>query len=209
MGVAIGLSALVVRMRHSRGVERQQLKWFAYVGTLTLVALVLAAASLLEPERLGDTLGTIAWGSFLILVTFGLPLAIGAAILRHRLYDIDVVINRTLVYGALTATLGGDVPGARAADRAHASGTLEPGDRGLDARGRGAVPPAARADPGRGRPALLPPPLRRAAHARGVRRRGCATSSTSTALPRELRERGGRDGAAGARLAVAAGGATR
>jgi hypothetical protein len=107
LGVMIGLSALVVRMRRSRGVERQQLKWFAYVGTMTLSALVLAALSLLWPEKLGDTLGAIAWGSFLSLVTFGLPLSIGAAILRHRLYDIDVVINRTLVYGALTATLGG------------------------------------------------------------------------------------------------------
>ena len=169
MGVAIGLSALVVRMRHSRGVERQQLKWFAYVGTLTLVALVLAAASLLEPERLGDTLGTIAWGSFLILVTFGLPLAIGAAILRHRLYDIDVVINRTLVYGALTATLGGTYL-ALVLLIGLTLGRVEPGDRGLDARGRGAVPPGARAHPGRGRPALLPPPLRRGAHARGLRR---------------------------------------
>ena len=61
------------------------------------------------------------------------------------------------------------VPGARAADRAHAR-HVEPGDRGLDAGGRGAVPPVAGADPGRGRPALLPPPLRRGAHARGVRR---------------------------------------
>jgi hypothetical protein len=71
-----------------------------------LAALTLAGVSLIDPEHLGDTLGTVAWGSFLLLMAFGLPLAVGAAILRHRLFDIDVVINRTLVYGALTATLG-------------------------------------------------------------------------------------------------------
>ena len=98
--------ALVARLRHARGVERQQLKWFAYVGALTLFALLLAAVSLADPERLGDTVGNIGWFAFLMLVLVGLPLAIGTSILRHRLFDIDVVINRTLVYGALTATLG-------------------------------------------------------------------------------------------------------
>jgi hypothetical protein len=103
---ALGAAAgLIVRLRRSRGVERQQLKWFAYVGALMLFALFISALSLLDPERLGDTVGTIGWMSFFGLFVFGLPLAIGAAILRHRLYDIDVVINRTLVYGALTATL--------------------------------------------------------------------------------------------------------
>jgi hypothetical protein len=71
-----------------------------------LAALFLAAVSLVDPELLGDNIGTLGWGAFLLLTVLGLPLAIGAAILRHRLYDIDVVINRTLVYGALTATLG-------------------------------------------------------------------------------------------------------
>jgi hypothetical protein len=100
------LAGLVVRMRRSRGVERQQLKWFAFVGSLMLVALLLAAVSLIDEERFAANVGAVGWGAFLLLVTFGLPLAMGAAILRHRLYDIDVVINRTLVYGALTITLG-------------------------------------------------------------------------------------------------------
>jgi hypothetical protein len=100
----IGVSALVTRLRHSRGVERQQLKWFAYVAMLLLASLVLAAISLISHSFY--IVGAIGWTSFLALTTFGFPLAIGAAILRHRLYDIDVVINRTLVYGALTATLG-------------------------------------------------------------------------------------------------------
>ncbi len=102
----IAFAALIVRLRRSRGVERQQLKWFAYIASLMLGALLLAAVSLLDSERLGDNVGTAGWFVFLAIATFGLPLAIGAAILRHRLYDIDVVINRTLVYGALTATLG-------------------------------------------------------------------------------------------------------
>ena len=106
LATGIGFAALVTRLRRSSGVERQQLKWFAYVGSLMLGALLLAAVSLIDSERLGDNLGVAAWSAFLALVTFGVPLAIGAAILRHRLFDIDVVINRTLVYGALTATLG-------------------------------------------------------------------------------------------------------
>jgi hypothetical protein len=100
----IAVAGLVVRLRRSHGVERQQLKWFAYVGVLLMAALVLCAISLVGNRFY--LVGVIGWTSFLALVTFGFPLAIGAAILRHRLYDIDVVINRTLVYGALTATLG-------------------------------------------------------------------------------------------------------
>jgi hypothetical protein len=100
-----GLAGLVTRMRRSHGVERQQLKWFGYVVVLLLITLIVSAISLISHDLY--VVGVIGWSGFLILVTLGLPLAIGAAILRHRLYDIDVVINRTLVYGALTATLGG------------------------------------------------------------------------------------------------------
>jgi hypothetical protein len=100
------MAGLVVRLRRSHGVERLQLKWVAYVGSLTLSALLLAAVSLAFRSPVVDPIGTVGWGVFLLLVVFGLPAAVGASILRHRLYDIDVVINRTLVYGALTATLG-------------------------------------------------------------------------------------------------------
>ena len=99
------VAGLVTRTRHSRGTQRQQLKWFALVGALMLGALLLSAISLIDEERFADNIGIVGWGGFLLLFTLGLPAAMGAAILRHRLYDIDVVINRTLVYGALTAML--------------------------------------------------------------------------------------------------------
>ena len=107
IGALTGFAAVVARLRRSHGVERQQVKWFAFVGALMLASLLLAAFSLIAPDLTGYTVGAVAWGAFLILFALGLPFAIGMAILRHRLYDIDVVINRTLVYGALTATLGG------------------------------------------------------------------------------------------------------
>jgi hypothetical protein len=101
------MAGLVVRLRRSRGVERLQLKWFAFAGSLMLTALLLAAVGLAtEHTAVGNVVGNVGWLAFLFLVVFGLPAALGASILRHRLYDIDVVINRTLVYGALTATLG-------------------------------------------------------------------------------------------------------
>jgi len=105
--VIAAMAGMVVRLRRSRGLERQQLKWFAYVASLTVASLMLAALGLVaQHTTVGAAVGNVAWGSFLLLVVFGLPLALGASILRHRLYDIDVVINRTLVYGALTASLG-------------------------------------------------------------------------------------------------------
>jgi len=97
------IASLYVRFRRARDVERQQLKWLSYTGALVGVAL--AVASVIEAV-VGDRAVDLA-NAIISLSLALVPLAMGIAILRHRLFDIDVVINRTLVYGALTATLGG------------------------------------------------------------------------------------------------------
>jgi hypothetical protein len=99
-------AAVIVRLRRSRGIERQQLKWFAYVAALIVIGLTLATISSAFPEASwSQVMGPLGWFTVLAMVGIGIPAATGIAILRYRLYDIDVVINRTLVYGALTATL--------------------------------------------------------------------------------------------------------
>jgi hypothetical protein len=99
------LASLVVRFRRSRGVERQQLKWFL-AAAVQLVVLWVASAAL-EP-LVSDN------ASWAILLTglLGVAIAVALAILRHRLYDIDLVVNRALVYGALTAILAGTYLGS-------------------------------------------------------------------------------------------------
>jgi len=89
-------ASLVLRFRRARGEERQQLKWFAYAATLMVLSSVV-----------GGTL-IPAGGDLVAGVTIALlPVAAGIAILRYRLYDIDRLINRTLVYGLLTILLAG------------------------------------------------------------------------------------------------------
>jgi hypothetical protein len=83
--------SLVLRFRRSRGVERQQLKWFTYAGALVLLA----------------PLSNSLVGNVSYVLVLALPVAVGVAVLRYRLYDIDRLINRTLVYGLLTALLAG------------------------------------------------------------------------------------------------------
>ena len=102
---AIVLSALslVIRFRRAAGVQRQQLKWFAYAATVLAVWIVVDVGDLfgLSEALLGAPLLTL-----LTVVSFtGLYVAVGFAVLRYRLYDIDLIINRTLVYGSLTLML--------------------------------------------------------------------------------------------------------
>ena len=101
IGVSIvgAVGSVVVRFRRSRGIERQQMKWFVYAVALLLLYFV----SLLSSDF--DFLPEIVSGVVLGLALVALPTAIGTAILKHHLYDIDVVINRTLVYGILTTML--------------------------------------------------------------------------------------------------------
>ena len=102
-----GSCALVTRLRGARGVERQQLKWFAYVAALMVGGLVVAGLAAAEGEDTAAVrlLGGVGWTSALGVMAFGIPAATGVAILRYRLYDIDLVIRRTLVYTSLTAAL--------------------------------------------------------------------------------------------------------
>ena len=98
---SIILSALspVVRYHRASGVERQQLKWVALAAVL-FVGLIVA-----DQLRLDRLLGGTLWNLLDVATGAGLYVAVGIAILKHRLYDIDIIINRTLVYGSLTALL--------------------------------------------------------------------------------------------------------
>jgi hypothetical protein len=98
LGPAVTLcaAAFVRRFWGSRGVERQQLKWVAYAAVIAVTATVLL------PQSSGRRPLEIAKQVVILMV----PLAAGLAVLRYRLYDIDLLIKRTLVYGSLTAVLG-------------------------------------------------------------------------------------------------------
>ena len=96
--VVVSGTAVIARFRGSRGDERQQLKWFAYAVGVMIVVFVFWFS--LELTGLVP-LSALAF----IIPLIGLPVAVGIAILKYRLYDIDVIVNRTLVYGTLTATL--------------------------------------------------------------------------------------------------------
>ena len=100
LAVAVCAWSLVVRFRRAHGVERQQLRWVALAAALLVVAAgaALVGLALDAPEVV--TWAITAWVA-------GLPLAIGAAVLRYRLYDLDRIVSRTVAYGLLTLLLGG------------------------------------------------------------------------------------------------------
>jgi hypothetical protein len=101
LGAAVvSLISLVLRFRPARGDERQQLKWLAYAAGLVCAAF-LAGPVVWSMPSLPDWV----WTTMFLVGFSAVPAAIGIALLRYRLYDIDVVINRTLVYGSVTALL--------------------------------------------------------------------------------------------------------
>jgi hypothetical protein len=104
-GLACAL-ALLLRFRRARGVERQQLKWFVFAAAVTFIAWW----GLDQLGAHGVQLGLA--GVLTVFLSAAIPAAAGIAIVRYRLYDIDRIINRTLVYGLLTALLGAGYAGA-------------------------------------------------------------------------------------------------
>ncbi len=107
--VVIGALALFDRVRHANADERQQLKWFGYAGALVLAAFLIEAAARALPSVASLRLASDAVA---LLALTALPAAVGIAILRYGLYDIDLIINRTLVYVLLTGVLAGVYTGA-------------------------------------------------------------------------------------------------
>jgi hypothetical protein len=98
LSILAAAASMLVRLRRAKGLERQQLKWIASAAGLFALANVVGSTTLSsEHEEIGQLVILVAYS--------GIPIAAGIAILRHRLYDIDRLINRTLVYGALTAML--------------------------------------------------------------------------------------------------------
>ena len=101
VAVAGGIS-LVVRFRRARGVERQQLKWFAFSGVVFCAVFAIGPVLWYLPESPGTEW---IWTVLFLLGASTIPVAVGIAIMRYRLYEIDLLINRTLVYGTLTVVL--------------------------------------------------------------------------------------------------------
>ena len=101
--LVVAVSTLGLRLLRTRGIEHQQIKWPAFIAVLA------AGGSILYDTAISEAIGLrwLEWAGYvgLIAALVGFPISIGIAIVRYRLYEIDTLINRTLVYGALSATL--------------------------------------------------------------------------------------------------------
>ena len=100
LAIPVAAASVVVRFRRARGVERQQLRWVAFAAGLSAAAALVVVAGMVT-----GTPALYIWSAAVYVAI--LPVAIGAAILRYRLYDLDRIISRALAYGLLTVLLGG------------------------------------------------------------------------------------------------------
>jgi hypothetical protein len=99
--LAATVLSLALRFRRAAGIERQQVKWLAFVVAAP-IALVLPFVAI---DR--ELAGSVLWGATLLALLVGVPIATALAVLRYRLYDIDLIIRRTIVYGVATVALAG------------------------------------------------------------------------------------------------------
>jgi uncharacterized membrane protein YhaH (DUF805 family) len=98
----LAVASVVVRFRRAHGIEREQLKWILYAATVVGIGLVaqIPISIAMAPDAAANASNAIATSAFACV-----PVAIGIAVLRYRLYDIDVLIRRTIVYGATTGAI--------------------------------------------------------------------------------------------------------
>ena len=159
------VAGTVQRYRRSRGLQRQQMKLFVVAAAAMGLSLVLAGLATEVSADIGNFLESIN-----VLAMMSIPAAMTVAILRYRLYDIDVIINRTCLRCALRparidlSRSGRALPAGPFADHPG----LGCGHRGVDPRRRGALPTSAGARPGVHRPPFLSPAIRRGGNAGGV-----------------------------------------
>ncbi len=106
IGMLGSMVALVQRYRRSAGAERQQMKWLAYAAALAAFTYAGAMVGSILKGSAPDPGWLVVWQNLSLATLALIPVAIGIAVLKYRLYDIDVVINKTIVFGALAAFIG-------------------------------------------------------------------------------------------------------
>jgi hypothetical protein len=166
--VLVAAVSLVIRFGRASGAERQQIKWLLYAVLIVVLGYPLVGVALDATGSSSELAADAAIGALLICI----PAAVGIAILKHRLYDIDRLINRTLVYGLLTALLGGVYASLVLVlgQQFGGIGTQTPtwAVAGATLAVAAPVPAGPTAHPAGGRPALQPAQIRRGQDGRGI-----------------------------------------
>lgn len=197
------IAAVCVRYRRGTGIERLQVRWFAFAAALTPLTMAACLAFGLGEDSSGDA---FLVGLFVVLMA--VPVAVGVAVLRYRLYDIDRIINRTVVYGYSPRCWWARGRRPRSCSAWRWAAALR-GRRRARRSGGDGLSPLAQLGPGPRRPALRPASLRRPAPGGGLPRR--ASPGARAARGRSRRSRGvtGRCWARGSLLAARERGARR